>query len=97
MEANPLVVDLSTTPRLTELCFGHSRMAMQAFIAYYTVRYGRIQCPVAVFNFLIINGKLNRKKVRIFYTSKPYVDYVYVARKECPRPSEKDLLAPFSP
>src|ERR1700674_291448 len=47
METNPLVVDLSTTPRLPELCFGHSRMAMQAFIAYYTVRYGRIQCPVA--------------------------------------------------
>ena len=34
------------------------------------------------FNFQIINGKLNRKKVRIFYTSKPYVDYVFVARKD---------------
>lgn len=35
-----------------------------------------------VLNFLISTGKIDRKKVRIFYTSKPYVDYVWVARKD---------------
>jgi phosphonate transport system substrate-binding protein len=45
-----------------------------------------------VFNFLIINGKLNRKKIRIFYTSKPYVDYVFVARKDVPE-AERERFA----
>ena len=45
-----------------------------------------------VFNFLIINGKLNRKKVRIFYTSNPYVDYVFVARKDVPE-AERERFA----
>jgi phosphonate transport system substrate-binding protein len=38
-----------------------------------------------IFNFLVSNGKLDGKRVRIFYTSKPYVDYVYVARKDIPQ------------
>jgi phosphonate transport system substrate-binding protein len=37
-----------------------------------------------VYNTLISTGKLNSDKVRIFYTSKPFVDYVYVARKDVP-------------
>jgi len=37
-----------------------------------------------IFKFLIRNGKLDGKRVRVFYTSKPYVDYVYVARKDLP-------------
>ena len=37
-----------------------------------------------VFNSLIGSGKLDSKKVRVFYTSKPFVDYVYVARKDVP-------------
>jgi phosphonate transport system substrate-binding protein len=35
----------------------------------------------AVFHSLIDGGKLDRNKVRVFYTSKPFVDYVFVARK----------------
>jgi len=35
-----------------------------------------------VFKFLISNGNLDATKVRVFYTSQPYVDYVYVARKD---------------
>ena len=35
-----------------------------------------------VFKFLVSNGKLDGSKVRVFYTSQPYVDYVYVARKD---------------
>ncbi len=42
-----------------------------------------------VFNFLIGNGKLDGNRVRIFYTSKPYVDYVYVARKDLPEAERK--------
>lgn len=37
-----------------------------------------------VFDSLISGGKLDSKRVRVFYTSKPYVDYVYVARKDVP-------------
>jgi len=33
---------------------------------------------------LIDGGKLDRAKLRIFYTSKPFVGYVYVARKSVP-------------
>lgn len=37
-----------------------------------------------VLQFLISAGKVNGNKIRIFYTSKPYFDYVYVARKDLP-------------
>jgi phosphonate transport system substrate-binding protein len=43
----------------------------------------------AFFNFLINSGKLDSKKVRVFYTSKPYLNYVYVARKDVSA-SERD-------
>jgi phosphonate transport system substrate-binding protein len=45
-----------------------------------------------VFNFLIGKGKVDGKKVRIFYTSKPYVDYVWVARKEVPEAEQKRFI-----
>jgi phosphonate transport system substrate-binding protein len=45
-----------------------------------------------VFNFLILKEKLDRKKVRIFYTSKPYVDNVFVARKDVPE-AERERFA----
>jgi phosphonate transport system substrate-binding protein len=45
-----------------------------------------------VFNLLITNGKLDRKRVRVFYTSRPYVDYVYVARKDVPE-AERERFA----
>ena len=34
-----------------------------------------------IFNSLMSDGKLNRNKVRVFYTSKPFVSYVFVARR----------------
>jgi phosphonate transport system substrate-binding protein len=34
-----------------------------------------------IFNAMIADGKLDAGKVRVFYTSKPFVDYVWVARK----------------
>jgi len=38
----------------------------------------------SVFSSLMASGKINKEKVRVFHTSKPFVDYVYVARKELP-------------
>jgi phosphonate transport system substrate-binding protein len=37
-----------------------------------------------VFSSLVSSGKIDKNKVRVFYTSKPFVDYVYVARKAVP-------------
>lgn len=45
-----------------------------------------------VFRSLIRGGKLDSRKVRVFYTSKPYIDYVYVARKDVPE-AEKENFA----
>jgi phosphonate transport system substrate-binding protein len=35
-----------------------------------------------VYSSLLNSGKIDTNKVRVFYTTKPFVDYVYVARKE---------------
>jgi phosphonate transport system substrate-binding protein len=45
-----------------------------------------------VYNSMIAEGKLDKTKVRVFYTSKPYLDYVWVARKDV----GKDTLEKFS-
>ena len=45
-----------------------------------------------IFSSLISGGKLDSKKVRVFYTSKPFVDYVYVARKDVPE-AERERFA----
>ena len=37
-----------------------------------------------VYNSMIQSGKIDKKKVRVFYISRPFVDYVYVARKDVP-------------
>ncbi|HEV3041362.1 MAG TPA: phosphate/phosphite/phosphonate ABC transporter substrate-binding protein [Candidatus Angelobacter sp.] len=37
-----------------------------------------------VYKSMIDGGKLDRTKIRIFYTSKPFVDWVFVARKDVP-------------
>lgn len=45
-----------------------------------------------VYNSMIAEGKLDKSKVRVFYTSKPFVDYVWVARKDM----SKELQEKFS-
>jgi phosphonate transport system substrate-binding protein len=42
-----------------------------------------------IYKSMIDGGKLDRAKVRIFYTSKPFVDYVYAARKDVPEAEQK--------
>lgn len=37
-----------------------------------------------VFNSMVSSGKIDHNKVHVFFTSKPFVDYVYVARKSLP-------------
>jgi phosphonate transport system substrate-binding protein len=42
-----------------------------------------------VYSSMVSSGKIDGKKIRVFYTTKPYVDYVYVARKGVPE-AERD-------
>ncbi len=42
-----------------------------------------------IYKSMIDQGKLDRSKVRVFYTSKPFVDWVYVSRKDIPEPEQK--------
>ena len=45
-----------------------------------------------VFNSLINSGKLNIDKIRVFHISKPFVDYVYVARKDVPEAEQEKFV-----
>ena len=42
-----------------------------------------------IYKSMIEGGKLDRSKVRVFYTTKPFVDWVYVARKDVPDAEQK--------
>ncbi|MGD0791254.1 MAG: phosphate/phosphite/phosphonate ABC transporter substrate-binding protein [Terriglobales bacterium] len=68
----------------TDLKFRYtgSHLATAALVANGAVDAGAID--KTVFDFLISGGKLDGTKVRVFYISKPYLDYVYVARKDVP-------------
>ncbi len=46
----------------------------------------------AVFHSLISAGKLDSRKIRVFHTSRPFVDYVFVARKDVPE-AERERFA----
>jgi phosphonate transport system substrate-binding protein len=59
--------------------YSGSHPATAAMVADGMVDAGAID--ETVFDFLIRNGQVDAAKVRVFYTSKPYLDYVYVARK----------------
>jgi len=76
----------------TDLRFRYSgsHPATAALVATGVVDAGAID--EQVFDFLIRKGKLDRRKVRVFYTSTPYVDYVYVARKDVPA-AERERFA----
>jgi phosphonate transport system substrate-binding protein len=59
--------------------YSGSHLATAALVASGTVDAGAID--KTVFDFLILNGQLDKAKVRVFYTSRSYVDYVWVARE----------------
>lgn len=49
-----------------------------------------------VYNSMISEGKLDPSKVRVFYTSKPFVDYVWVARKEIDQATQEKFVQAFT-
>lgn len=49
-----------------------------------------------VYNSLIADGKLDKSKVRVFYNSKPFVDYVWVARKEISPADRERFIQAFT-
>lgn len=48
-----------------------------------------------VYNSMIADGKLDKSKVRVFYTSKPFVDYVWVARKDVGKDEQEKFVRAF--
>jgi phosphonate transport system substrate-binding protein len=49
-----------------------------------------------VYNFMVAEGKLDKSKVRVFYTSKPFVDYVWVARKDVSHDQREKFILAFT-
>ena len=49
-----------------------------------------------VYNSMIADGKLDKSKVRVFYTSKPFLDYVWVARKEVSKQDQEKFVSAFT-
>jgi phosphonate transport system substrate-binding protein len=49
-----------------------------------------------VYRSMIADGKLDKDKVRVFYTSKPFVDYVWVARKDIDKQSQEKFVKAFT-
>lgn len=45
----------------------------------------------SVYKSMIDGGQLDKTKVRVFYTTPPFVDYVWVARKDVP-PADREAL-----
>jgi phosphonate transport system substrate-binding protein len=65
-----------------QIRYSGSHLATAAMVETGVVDAGAID--ETIFNFLISGGKLDGGRVRVFFTSKPYVDYVYVAGKGVP-------------
>jgi phosphonate transport system substrate-binding protein len=49
-----------------------------------------------VYNSMIAEGKLDSSKVRIFYKSKPFVDYVWVSRKDVDPATQEKFAQAFT-
>jgi len=45
---------------------------------------------------MVSEGKLDATKVRVFYTSKPFVDYVWVARKDVDQATQEKFAQAFT-
>jgi phosphonate transport system substrate-binding protein len=50
----------------------------------------------SVYNSMVSEGSLDPTKVRVFYTSKPFVDYVWVARKEVDQATQEKFVRAFT-
>jgi phosphonate transport system substrate-binding protein len=49
-----------------------------------------------VYNAMISEGKLDPNKVRVFYMSKPFVDYVWVSRKDVDQTMQEKFTQAFT-
>ena len=49
-----------------------------------------------VYNSMVSEGKLDPNKVRVFYKSKPFVDYVWVARKDVDPATQEKFAQAFT-
>jgi phosphonate transport system substrate-binding protein len=76
----------------TDLTFRYSgsHPATAAMVETGVVDAGAID--ETVFNYLTRGGKIDGNRVRVFYQSKPYVDYVFVAGKDVPK-AERERFA----
>lgn len=50
----------------------------------------------SVYNAMIAEGKLDKTRVRVFYTSKPFLDYVWVARKDVSKADQEEFAKAFT-
>jgi len=73
-----------------QLRYSGSHPATAALVANGAVDAGATD--KTVFDFLISEAQVDRTKVRVFYTSKPYLDYVWVASKDVPA-AEREAFA----
>jgi phosphonate transport system substrate-binding protein len=48
-----------------------------------------------IFKSLVADGKVDGSKVRVFYTTPPFVDYCWAARKDVPEPIQKKFVEAF--
>jgi phosphonate transport system substrate-binding protein len=70
-----------------QIRFSGSHLATAAMVQTGVVDAGAID--ETIFKYLVSAGKVDPNKIRVFYTSRPYVDYVYVARKDVPDAERK--------
>jgi phosphonate transport system substrate-binding protein len=49
----------------------------------------------SVYNAMLSNGQLDRGKVRVFHTTAPFIDYVWVARDGTPEAAREKFAATF--
>lgn len=50
----------------------------------------------SVYNAMIADGKLDKGKLRVFYTSAPFLDYVWVARKDVSKADQEKFISAFT-
>lgn len=53
-------------------------------------------CDETVFKEMTGSGKADPAKLRVFYTSEPFVDYVWAARRDLDAPTQKAIVKAFT-
>ena len=53
-------------------------------------------CDETVYKAMTNDGKADASKLRVFYTSKPFVDYVWAARKNLDKPTQQAIVKAFT-